>query len=318
MSTSHSFWYRVLTHLILVGATFFWGTNPMIMKVGMRELHPVPFNTLRLSIGLVAAGVLLLLSHSWKPVRRQDIPRFIVVSVTGFFVFQLCYSFGVNYTSASVAAIILGTLPINVALITRIFRIETVTRRKIIGIAATFTGVVFIALGKPGGIGVANSYMIGVVLLVVSEIGYGTYTVFVKPLTARYSIYQIIFLVMAVSLVLFVAVSLPLFSFSAFAGLKPLTWLSAAASGIFALAIGNILWSTGIKRIGSTNTSVYGNLPPVFGILAGILVLNETLSPMQVLGALVILGGVALVNKKPAPQDGVLADPHHETEGAAK
>ncbi|HKK66050.1 MAG TPA: DMT family transporter, partial [Clostridia bacterium] len=76
------------------------------------------------------------------------------------------------------------------------------------------------------------------------------------------------------------------------------TWFSAVFSGIFPLAIGNILWSTGVKRIGSTNASVYGNLPPVFGVLAGIIILKEVLSPMQLLGALVILGGVALVNKQ--------------------
>ncbi|MFO7731261.1 MAG: DMT family transporter [Spirochaetia bacterium] len=298
MSKEHTLGYRLLTHSMLVGAAFFWGTNPMIMKLGMRELHPVPYNALRLSIGLLAAGVLLLLTRSWKPVQRADLPRFLLVGVAGFFIFQLCYSFGVNYTSASVAAIILGTLPINVALITRLFRIEHLSRRKVLGIVATFLGVILIALGKHGGIGLAGSYVFGVVLLVVSEVGYGTYTVFVKPLTARYSIYQIIFLIMSVSVLLFVAVSLPVFSPAAFVGLMPITWFSAVFSGIFPLAIGNILWSTGIKRIGSTNASVYGNLPPVFGVLAGIIVLKEVLSPMQLLGALIILGGVALVNKQ--------------------
>jgi len=298
MNKTDTLWSRLLTHSMLVGAAFFWGTNPMIMKLGMQELHPVPFNALRLSVGLLAAGILLLLTRSWKPVQRADLPRFLLVGVAGFFLFQLCYSFGVNYTSASVAAIILGTLPINVALITRLFRIEHLSRRKVLGIAATFLGVILIALGKHGGIGLAGSYVFGVVLLVISEVGYGTYTVFVKPLTVRYSIYQIIFIIMSISVLLFVAVSLPVFSPSAFIGLKPITWFSAVFSGIFPLAIGNILWSTGVKRIGSTNASVYGNLPPVFGVLAGIIILKEVLSPMQLLGALVILGGVALVNKQ--------------------
>ncbi|MCF7949297.1 MAG: DMT family transporter [Spirochaetia bacterium] len=314
MNKEQTFGYRLLTHSMLVGAAFFWGTNPMIMKIGMRELHPVPFNALRLSVGLLAAGILLLLTRSWRPVQRTDLPRFLLVGVAGFFLFQLCYSFGVNYTSASVAAIILGTLPINVALITRLFRIEHLSRRKVLGIAATFLGVILIALGKHGGIGLAGSYVFGVVLLVISEVGYGTYTVFVKPLTLRYSIYQIIFIIMSVSVLLFTAVSLPVFSPSAFIGLKPITWFSAVFSGIFPLAIGNILWSTGVKRIGSTNASVYGNLPPVFGVLAGIIILREVLSPMQLLGALIILGGVALVNKQGTKKPASLRKP----EGVSK
>ncbi len=309
MSTSHSVWYRAVTHLILIGTAFFWGINPMVMKVGMQELHPVPFNALRLSVGLIAALIQLLVSRSWQPVRRQDLPRFLVVAVAGFFLFQFCYSFGVDYTSASVGSIILGTLPIQVAIITKLFRIETLSLNKTLGILATFAGVVFIALGKHGGLGLAGTYVFGVVLLAVAEFGYGIYTVFLRPLTHRYSIYQIIFIVMSVALTPFILMSLPAFGLRVFIDLQPVTWFSAAFSGIFALALGNTLWSFGIKRIGSTNASVYGNLPPVFGILAGILVLNETLSPMQLLGALIILGGVALVNKKTAAEAGAPADP---------
>ncbi len=299
MRDSSSFWYRLVTHLILVGTAFFWGINPMVMKVGMEELRPIHFNSVRLSVGLIAALIQLLLSRSWKPIRREDLPRFLVVAVTGFFLFQLCYSFGVDYTSASIGSIILGSLPIHVAAITKIFRIEELSPNKTFGILATFIGVIFIALGKHGGLGMAGTYMFGVVLLTIAEFGYGIYTVFLRPLTARYSIYQIIFIVMSVALTPFILFSLPNFELSTFTGLSPVTWLSAAFSGTFALALGNTLWSLGIKRIGSTNASVYGNLPPVFGVLAGILILNETLSPMQILGALIILGGVVLVNKKP-------------------
>ncbi len=318
MSTSHSVWYRAVTHLILIGTAFFWGINPMVMKVGMQELHPVPFNALRLSVGLIAAFIQLLVSRSWQPVRREDLPRFLVVAVAGFFLFQFCYSFGVDYTSASVGSIILGTLPIQVAIITKLFRIETLSLNKTLGILATFAGVVFIALGKHGGLGLAGTYVFGVVLLAVAEFGYGVYTVFLRPLTDRYSIYQIIFIVMSVALTPFILMSLPAFGLAVFTGLQPVTWFSAAFSGIFALALGNTLWSFGIKRIGSTNASVYGNLPPVFGILAGILVLNETLSPMQLLGALIILGGVALVNKKPVSQTNAQAASVAETEGVSE
>lgn len=307
--SSHSLWYRAVTHLILIGTAFFWGINPMVMKVGMQELHPVPFNAVRLSVGLIAAAVQLLISRSWKPVRREDLPRFLVVAVGGFFVFQFCYSFGVDYTSASIGSIILGTLPIQVAIITKVFKIERLSLNKTLGILASFAGVVLIALGKHGGLGMAGTYIFGVVLLAVSEFGYGIYTVFLRPLTARYSIYQIIFIVMSVALTPFVLITLPQFGLAAYTGLQPVTWFSAAFSGIFALALGNTLWSFGIKRIGSTNASVYGNLPPVFGILAGILVLSETLSPMQIVGALVILGGVALVNKKPAPHTAAGPEP---------
>ena len=294
----HSTLYRLLTHLMLFAASFFWGVNPMVMKLGLRELKPVPYNAMRLFFGVLIALTFLLISRSWQPLKKQDLPRFLLVSLLGFFIFQFCYALGVAATSASVSAIILGTLPINVALITRIFRIEHLSRIKVVGISATFFGVVLIALGKNSGLDLQGTYLWGVALLVISEIAYGVYTVFVRPLTQRYSVYQIVMVVMSISLFLFALYSLPVHGLEIYLSVSRLTLLSTVFSGTFALVIGNILWSTGIKRIGSTNTSVYANLPPVVGICAGLFFLNETLSLLQFTGAAVILLGVTLVNRR--------------------
>jgi drug/metabolite transporter (DMT)-like permease len=287
-----------------LGAAFFWGLNPIVMKIGLAELSPLPFNTLRLALGMLFTGLLTLavpsFRRNWQRVRRSDIPRFALISLAGFFVFQLGYSFGVDYTSASVAAIILGTLPINVAILNGLSGLERPGRLKLLGIAATFLGVVFIALGRHGGISLAGTYFFGVLLMVGAEFAYGGYTVFVKPLTARYPIDQIIYIIISISFLFFLLLNLSILGTAPFSGLSPSTWLSCAASGMLALSAGNILWSQGVKRLGSTNTSVFGNLPPIFGIIAGILLLGETLSLLQLAGAAVILGGVALVNARPA------------------
>jgi O-acetylserine/cysteine efflux transporter len=290
-------------YLMPLGAALFWGLNPIVMKIGLTELSPLPFNTLRLALGLLFTGLLTLsvpaMRRGWRPLLRGDLPRFAAVSLAGFFVFQLGYSFGVDYTSASVAAIILGTLPINVAILNGLSGLERPGRLKLMGIAATFLGVVLIAIGRHGGISLADTYLYGVLLLAGAEFAYGGYTVFVKPLTRRYPTDQIIFIILSISLALFVVLNLSILGTGDFSGLSAATWLSCAASGILALSSGNILWSQGVKRLGSTNTSVFGNLPPVFGIAAGILLLGETLSLLQLAGAAVILGGVALVNARP-------------------
>ncbi|MFO7849376.1 MAG: DMT family transporter [Spirochaetia bacterium] len=296
----HSFGYRIVTHLMLLGATFFWGINPMLMKVGLRELSPLHFNLIRLIIALAVTIPFVLAEGGFIRIRAADIPRFAAVSMFGFFVFQIGYSYGVNYTSASVSAIILGLLPINVVIINRVLGNRDITKLKLIGIFGTFVGVIFIALGKYSGLSLEGTYIGGVLLLVIAELAYGTYTVVVKPLTARYTVSQIIAVIIAVSIVMFAIFSIPSLPELSLAEISPLTYLAAATSGLLALSVGNMLWSGGIKRIGSVNTSVYGNLPPAFGVAAGILILGETLSILQIFGALIILGGVFLVNSKPA------------------
>ncbi|MFP4267748.1 MAG: DMT family transporter [Spirochaetaceae bacterium] len=307
----HSTGYRIVTHLMLLGATFFWGINPMLMKVGLRELSPLHFNLLRLIIALIITIPFVLAEGGFARIRKADIPRFAAVSVFGFFIFQIGYSYGVNYTSASVSSILLGLLPISVVIINRLIGNRDITKLKLLGVAGTLVGVVLIALGKYSGLSLADTYISGVLLLVVAELGYGTYTVVVKPLTAHYSVSQIIAVIIAVSIVMFALFSIPTLSELSLTEISPLTYLTTATSGLLALSVGNMLWSAGIKRIGSVNTSVYGNLPPVFGVAAGLLVLGESLSPLQILGALVILGGVFLVNSRRA--SAAPPDPSHNS-----
>ncbi len=293
-----SFFQEVLPHLMLLGAALFWGLNPILMKIGFQELPALPYNALRLGLGVIIALPVVFLTGSWNRILRADVPAFFVVSIPGFFVFQFFYSFGVDLSSASVSAIILGTLPIMVAIITRVFQIERLGRIKITGIFATFIGVILIATGKNSGFNLEETYLWGVIFMVISEVGYGTYTVFVRPLTRRYPTSQIVLILMGISFLLFAVIALPIYGIGIYGSLSPITWFSALFSGVFAMVIGNIFWSVGIRQLGSTNTSVYGNLPPVFGVIAGILILNESLSLIQIGGALVIMSGVYLVNRQ--------------------
>ena len=295
--------YRITTHLMLLGATFFWGINPMLMKVGFRELSPIHFNLFRLILGLIITLPFVLLKGLWKPLRKEDLPGLVIVSVFGFFLFQITYSYGVDYTSASVTAIILGLLPITVIIINRLRGNRDLTKLKIIGVGGTLVGILCIAAGRKGGLSLGDTYLGGVLLLVIAEFSYGAYTVFVKPLTRYYSVSQIIVIVLFVSASLFFFFSIPSLKNVSPASISPVTYASAAASGFLALSLGNILWSAGVKRIGSLNPSVYGNLPPLFGLAAGMLILGERLSLLQILGAVFILSGVFLVNSRRAQKD---------------
>jgi drug/metabolite transporter (DMT)-like permease len=289
---------RVLTHAMVLTAVLAWGLNPMVMKLGLRQLAPHPFNTLRLLIGILLTAPVLLLSGSWKPLKRADILRLFALPAIGFIVFQFFFTFGVAASSASVAAIILGILPICVALISYLFRIEPLTGMKVSGIAVTFSGVVLIALGAPAGLDVQGTQAWGVLLLVICEIAYGLYTVFLKPLTRRYPVPQIVFLMMCTAFVPFALYTFSEYGIPVYADLTPLTLGSAFFSGFFALAVANFLWSMGVIRLGSVNTSVYGNLQPAFGVAAGMIVLKESLTLIQLAGAGAVLVGIMLVNRR--------------------
>jgi drug/metabolite transporter (DMT)-like permease len=54
--------------------------------------------------------------------------------------------------------------------------------------------------------------------------------------------------------------------------------------------------SEAIKRIGSNRTSIVASVGPVFTIWLGYLFLSEAITPTQLLGTALVLGGVLLVS----------------------
>jgi len=289
---------NIRTHFLLVLVTIFWGVTPSFMKVSLLEMNAFTFNTLRLFTALIVSGSFLAFSGSWKKVDKKDWLQFIVTGLFGFFIFQICFPIGVKYTSVSISALIMATLPINVVLINLLFRLEKISLRTIIGIIFSIAGITIIIFGTEGGISLDGTHTIGVLLLFLSEVGFAIYTVKSKPLIIKYSIYQVLFIVIVFSFVPFVFLAAKNIVNTSFYSVSGIAWIGLFFTGIFGTCIANILWYGGIMKIGSTKTSIYGNLPPVFGIVVSFIFLNETLTLLQIAGGFVIMAGVILVNRK--------------------
>ncbi len=286
--------------MLLVLVTLFWGVTPAFMKVSLLEIEAFPFSSLRLFAALIVSGLFLLISGSWKRVEKKDWLLFTIIGLFGFFIFQICFPIGVKYTSASISALIMATLPVNVVLINLLSKSETISFRTITGIVLSIVGITIIILGTKGGISLEGTYSKGVILLIVSEMGFAVYTVKSKFLINKYSLYQVMFLVILFSFVPFLFISAKDVLLIPFHSISAIAWTGVIFTGIFGTCIANILWYRGIKHIGSTKTSIYANLPPVFGIIVSFLFLNETLTLLQIFGGGVIMAGVILVNRKSA------------------
>jgi drug/metabolite transporter (DMT)-like permease len=96
-------------------------------------------------------------------------------------------------------------------------------------------------------------------------------------------------------------------------GLATRTWAFVPTVGSAAIILGLILFSTilpistffaGMARVGPTTASLLSTLEPVFTILQASLLLQERLSPLQLLGGLLVLAGVvwiSLPTRNPRP-----------------
>jgi len=76
---------------------------------------------------------------------------------------------------------------------------------------------------------------------------------------------------------------------------SPLAWAGLAYSAFLAIALSHSIWNYGVRKIGSTRTAIYSNITPVTALVVAWVALDETPTPGQILGALVIFTGLYLV-----------------------
>jgi len=169
---------------VLVAATL-WASIGVFYKllIGRFGLTPLAAATLRGSLGgLILFAVLLLLRVNLR-VPRQDWLTFLAYGVFGVALFFIVYVTAINLTGVSVAAVLLYTSPVWVALISWRWMGERLGRR----------GVIALGLGVVGAALVARVYApselklnwMGVLAGLAAGLTYGLYSIFNKLLVRR-------------------------------------------------------------------------------------------------------------------------------------
>lgn len=297
--------------IILLIIVVIWGINTPVMKIGLLTVTPLVYNACRLIVTAVLVSAALLLSKSYKPMPRQDLKQIAAISVFGFFFNQVLIVFGLSQTTAGNASLVMATLPVEVALINCLFRIEMISRQMTVGIVTGLLGVFLIVLGSNKELSLLGPHLLGALLLLVGQFCYGYYTIFFKQLINKYSIYQIFTYVITINAVLFSFIAMPELLRLDWRSISASAWFSIFFSSGFALGLANVVWLWIVGVLGSTKAALYQYLCPVVSIAVAWIYLDETFGFIQCIGAAVTFLGLYLTRNQmcQTPEPGNAASP---------
>ncbi len=272
----------------------FWAFNLVVVKIALLEMTPLAFNIIRF---VCASGILLLLTRAREGslrVPREDWGRLALLGFIGHTVYQICFIEGIARTTASSVALIFGSTPVSVALMSHLSKHERIRLSGAAGAVLGFYGVYLIVRGRAGEAGVAGGSLVGNLLIVGAVICWSAYTVAARGLLQRHSPLRVTALTVLVGTIFMIPASLPAVAAQDWGAVSPISWAGLAYSFVFALVICYVLWYRSVKKVGNVRTAVYSNLVPVFGTMFGVWLLGDRLTAGLWIGAACILGGIVL------------------------
>lgn len=272
-----------------------WGSSFPLIKIGVRELHP-----LYVSLGRVLAGALTLLVI--LAVTRTPLPRdprlwahTLVIATIGMTVPFTLFGFGEQRVSSVLAGIWNATTPlVALPLAALAFRTERITARRVAGIAVGFAGVL-VVLGVWQGVG--GSQLTGQLMCFGAAVCYGVAIPYQKRFVASrpesglaISAAQLIVAAVLLAIVTPLAAGAP----PAPGSLSGDVIAAVLALGAFGTGVAFVLNLRVIRVAGASTSASVTYLMPVVATGIGVLLLDEHVVWYQPAGAVLILLGVAV------------------------
>lgn len=275
--------------LLLLFANVVYATSAVVTRVALDAIPPATLAFARLAI---AALVLVPLARG-APLPAGQGPRLFWMGAVGFALAFALTNWGIQYSSATNAALLIIVEPLTLLLLGPALLGERLTRREVVGAALAVVGAVLVvADGIPGVTLSILPRWRGDVLLALSGVAYAVYSLLGRPvLTAANS--------MAVTTrsIVWGAIALaPLAAFEWMTGHRPSASLPGLAAmlylGVVITAWGYVVWNWALARVEASRTAAFLTVQPIVGALLGAALLGDPVSVYTGVGGALIVAGL--------------------------
>jgi drug/metabolite transporter (DMT)-like permease len=281
-----------LTELSLVLMALIWGVNFSVVKFGTDLIDPLAYNGLRVMLAAVLLSAIVVIGRMPLPSGRT-IGALLALGVLGNGIYQYFFIEGIARTRASDAALVVAASPAFIAIIGRMRGVERTSARRVAGIVLSVVGIAFVVLGTARGTE-GNASLTGDLLVLVGSLAWAVYTVLLKPYTEQVGGIQLSAFTMIGGAVPLLVIAGPAIARTNWGGVPPLGWAAVVYSGVGALVIAYYFWYKGVRVIGPTRTAMYSNLQPLIAVLVAWMMLGESPTVWQGVGAGCIMAGLLL------------------------
>jgi DME family drug/metabolite transporter len=289
---------RILGALAVAAAASLWGTLGYFAKILYAQ--GVSFESLvavRASVGWIAVLGFVLLRRGVRGLRiaRRDLVFLVPAGAVGIGVFYLLYFYTVRESTVGTAAILLYSAPAFVVILAWLFLREPLGAPRVLALGLTTSGI-FLVVGAydPTNLEVSPTVLLTGLL---SGLTYGLYAIFGRPVAGHLSPAVVLSYALAFASLLLIPTALP--TLDTLAGLPAGSYALLFVLSVVHTTLAFALYTFGIRHLGAGRAAIVATVEPVVAGAMGIVLLNEGLTVLKALGALLVLAGAALTQVGP-------------------
>lgn len=278
--------------LIACGFAFgLWGLNTPFIKMSLSSLPVSLILTLKLTIGALVFSILA--RRNWKPLQFKLQRRIVLATICGYVLTMALLYEGIKLNGGLNTSLIYLLAPLLLYVLSIELLKERFNSRLLIGLIIGMVGAVLIISAPLFKDGMAvGSNLLGNLFVVAAIFTDVLGTILIKPALTKVSPLQmtaIRFNIAAITLVPFALFQLR--NLSAIQ-ISPIAYIGLGYNVIFATLIAFYIYHWGLKRISGEQASPLQYIDPMAGAIGSILLLNEQLTLVMIVGVILVIGGL--------------------------
>jgi drug/metabolite transporter (DMT)-like permease len=291
-------WLLDQPYLLLSFTSLFWAGNTILGRYVAGHIPPMTLAFVRWT----GASLIVLpfaarhIAQDW-PVLRKTWPMMLLISVTGFSVYNTMAYYGLQYTTAINGLLLQSIGPLFVAVWTFVLFGDRLTLRQACGICVSLSGVLVIICHGSLAVLLNIAFNRGDIFFVIALVFYGFYTAMLRK---RPAIHPLSFLAVGMGIGAVFLVPFVVYEFESGRTfvLDAESLLSFAFICIFPSLIGYLFLNRGIELIGANRAAPFIHLVPVFGSVLAIVLLGERFELFHAVGYGLVFSGITIATKK--------------------
>ena len=289
-----------VAYIFLFLAALFWSGNFLVGKFASQyQIPPFSLNFYRwLFAWLILAPFTIQEILKKRKYILSNYKYYTVLGITSVTIFNSIIYYSLNFTQVISGVLMISTIPVMIIFISSILKIEKTNIFQVSGVSFSFIGVILIITKANLEILINLDFNKGDITMVLGMLSWATYSALLKKKKHELSQLTLLEVVISFGFIFLIPIYFIEYQMDYRIVLDKNFFLILFYVVLFPGLASFIFWIKGVSLIGANRAGVFLHMMPILSAIMAMIIFNEKFMFYHMLGAIFILTGILLSNRK--------------------